>query len=46
VLANTFVNYPIRAIPVVDADEHLVGIITRSDLLRLLINNARVESWA
>ncbi|MBT00252.1 MAG: CBS domain-containing protein [Oceanospirillaceae bacterium] len=46
ILAATFVNYPIRAIPVIDEREQVVGIITRSDLLRLLINNARVESWA
>lgn len=46
VLATTFVNYPVRALPVIDADEKLAGIITRSDLLRLLINNARVENWA
>ncbi len=45
-LASSFVNYPLRALPVIDAEEKLVGIITRSDLLRLLINNARVESWA
>ncbi|MBV1789378.1 CBS domain-containing protein [Marinobacterium sp. D7] len=46
VLAATFVNYPVRAIPVIDEEERVIGIITRSDLLRLLINNARVESWA
>lgn len=45
-LAHTFVTYPVRAIPVVDPDGQLAGIITRTDLLRLLINNARVESWA
>ncbi|KEA64260.1 tRNA nucleotidyltransferase [Marinobacterium lacunae] len=46
VLAATFVNYPVRALPVIDDEEKVIGIITRSDLLRLLINNARVESWA
>lgn len=46
VLAATFVNYPVRALPVIDDEERVIGIITRSDLLRLLINNARVESWA
>jgi len=46
VLAATFVNYPVRALPVIDSEERVIGIITRSDLLRLLINNARVESWA
>lgn len=46
ILAATFVNYSVRAVPVIDEKEKVVGIITRSDLLRLLINNARVESWA
>ncbi|TCK07109.1 CBS domain-containing protein [Marinobacterium mangrovicola] len=44
VLANTFVNYSVRALPVIDEQEKVVGIITRSDLLRLLINNGRVDS--
>jgi len=46
VLAHAFVTYPVHAIPVIDTDGRLSGIITRTDLLRLLINNARVESWA
>lgn len=46
VLAATFVNYPVRALPVIDEQEKVVGIITRSDLLRLLINNGRVDSKA
>ncbi len=46
VLAATFVNYPVRALPVIDEQEKVIGIITRSDLLRLLINNGRVDSKA
>lgn len=44
-LATTFVNYPVNAILVME-DDQLQGIVTRTDLLRLLINNAHVENWA
>lgn len=44
-LASTFVTYPIKAVLVMDNGE-LQGIITRTDLLRLLINDAHVENWA
>ncbi|GGO85109.1 hypothetical protein GCM10011348_32900 [Marinobacterium nitratireducens] len=45
-LAATFVEYEIGAIPIVDERDRLVGIVTRTDLLRLLISGARIESWA
>ena len=45
-IATIFVNYPVTAIPVIDAKDRLQGIITRSDLIRLLINSAHIESWA
>lgn len=45
-IASTFVNYPIAAIPVVSEKNELLGIISRTDLVRLLINDASVESWA
>ena len=45
-IASTFVNYPIAALPVIDDRDELVGIISRTDLVRLLINDAQVESWA
>lgn len=45
-IASTFVNYPIAALPVINDHNELVGIISRTDLVRLLINDAQVESWA
>ena len=45
-IAATFVNYPIAAIPVISDQDELLGIISRTDLVRLLINDAQVESWA
>jgi CBS domain-containing protein len=45
-IASTFVNYPISAIPVISEKDELLGIISRTDLVRLLINDAQVESWA
>ena len=45
-IASTFVNYPIAALPVINDRDELVGIISRTDLVRLLINDAQVESWA
>lgn len=45
-IAASFVRYDIGAIPVIDDQDRLQGIVCRTDLLRMLINNARVESWA
>lgn len=45
-IASTFVNYPVAAIPVISDKNELLGIISRTDLVRLLINDAQVESWA
>lgn len=45
-IAASFVRYPIGAIPVIGADEQLEGIVCRTDLIRMLINEGHVESWA
>ncbi|UTW10003.1 CBS domain-containing protein [Marinobacterium rhizophilum] len=45
-LAASFVEFDLNAIPIVDADDTLVGIVTRTDLLRLLITGAHIERWA
>lgn len=45
-IASTFVHYPVAAIPVVSEKNELLGIISRTDLVRLLINDAQIESWA
>jgi len=45
-IAASFVRYPIGAIPVIGRDEKLEGIVCRTDLIRMLINDGHVESWA
>jgi len=45
-IASVFVNYPVGALPVLGNRNELLGIISRTDLVRLLINDAQVESWA
>ncbi|WP_417534228.1 HPP family protein [Marinobacterium stanieri] len=45
-IAASFVRYDIGAIPVIDDQDRLQGIVCRTDLLRMLINNAHIESWA
>lgn len=45
-LAASFVEFGIGAMPIVDSQDGLVGIVTRTDLLRLLISGAHIERWA
>lgn len=45
-LAASFVEFDLGAMPIVDAQDALVGIVTRTDLLRLLITGAHIERWA
>jgi CBS domain-containing protein len=45
-LAASFVEFDLGAMPIVDAKDRLVGIVTRTDLLRLLITGAHLEGWA
>ena len=45
-LAASFVRYAITAIPVINADDQLQGIVCRTDLIRMLINEEGLDSWA
>ena len=45
-IAHAFVEHHINAVPIFNTDEILVGIVTRSDLLRLIITGAHLERWA
>ncbi len=45
-IAACFLEFNINAIPIFDSGEQLVGIVCRSDLLRLIISGAHIESWA
>lgn len=44
-IAASFIEYDISAMPVFDANHELLGIITRTDLLRMIISGAHVERW-
>ena len=44
-IARLFFQERIGAMPVVNDHDELVGILTRSDILRTLVNNAPFELW-
>ena len=46
VISSSFIEYKINAMPVFNAKNQLLGIVCRSDLLRLLISGSHIESWA
>ena len=46
VISSSFIEYEINAMPVFDSNNQLLGIVRRSDLLRLLISGSHIESWA
>lgn len=45
-LAASFVRYAITAVPVINSDDKLEGIVCRTDLIRMLINEEGLDSWA
>lgn len=44
-IASNLLEYHCGAVLVLDEEDQLAGIITRTDLIRLLISQARVEGW-
>jgi len=44
-IASNLLEDQCRAVLVLDEDDQLSGIITRTDLIRLLISQAQVEGW-
>ncbi|WP_372738523.1 HPP family protein [Neptunomonas sp.] len=46
VISSSFIEYEINAMPIFDSNNQLLGIVCRSDLLRLLISGSHIESWA
>lgn len=44
-LARVLLAQDIRGIPIVDDDRHVVGIVTRGDILKSLVNYAPLELW-
>ena len=44
-IAGLMAENQIGAIPVVDNEDHVEGIVTRTDILRILVNQAPLELW-
>ncbi|EAR60536.1 HPP family protein [Neptuniibacter caesariensis] len=44
-VAINFIENDINSIPVVDKDDKVVGIVCRTDLLRLLVSGPHLERW-
>ncbi|MFC1747327.1 HPP family protein [Pseudomonadota bacterium] len=44
-IAGVFFRQHIGAMPIINDKENLIGIITRSDILRALVNRAPFEMW-
>ena len=44
-LARVMFHERIGALPILEADHDLAGIVTRSDILRTLVNRGSVEIW-
>ena len=44
-LARVMFHERIGALPILEADHDLAGIVTRSDILRALVNRGSVEIW-
>lgn len=44
-LARVLLAQDIRGIPIVDEERHVVGIVTRGDILKSLVNYAPLELW-
>lgn len=44
-VARVFVQEHIGSMPITEGTGHVVGIITRSDILRTLMNNVPLELW-
>ena len=45
-LAKAICNHRIGALPVVNAENRVLGIVTRSDILGAIVNEAPLELWA
>lgn len=44
-IAIAFIDHDINSVPVIDEDEKLVGIVCRTDLLRLLVSGPHLQRW-
>jgi CBS domain-containing protein len=44
-VASVLYNYKLTALPIVNEQDHLVGIITKTDILKALMNDPPISLW-
>ncbi len=45
-LAEAMTGYHVGAIPILDEERHIIGMVTRSDILNAIMKHAPVELWS
>ena len=45
-IAQVMQQYKLHAVPIVDEQDALIGIVSRSDILRALINDPPLNIWS
>lgn len=44
-VAFSFVEYDLHCMPILDGNEKVIGVVTRSDLLHLLVSGPNLQRW-
>ena len=45
-IAEAMLSHHVHSLPIVNSDHQIGGIITSTDLLRAIVQNAPIELWA